>query len=173
MTGSSASGGRARGGAAGALTAALAVAAHGAADGAPPSGAAAVLLALVAASVGALVAAWPRSAHPPVLVVLLGAGQLAGHATLGLVAHARTGPGVPAWVMAAAHVAAVLAGALLITVGDRLAAALSRTVRTLLPPARVPVAPAPPSPPRAADQPLRALLLACSVSHRGPPAVVR
>jgi hypothetical protein len=65
---------------------------------------------------------------------------------------------------------AVVVGALLIAAGDRLCAAVSRVVEVAT---RDVVAPIPSRSVLtwAADQPLRsALLLAASVSHRGPPA---
>ena len=75
----------------------------------------------------------------------------------------------PAAAMLAAHLLAIVAGAILIAVGERLWRALSRAVRAVV---RVDcaVAARPTTVARRADQPLRsALLLAASVSHRGPP----
>jgi hypothetical protein len=71
--------------------------------------------------------------------------------------------------MWAAHMIAIALGAVLIAAGDRLCRALSRAitaaVRRVLPPAARPFAAS-----READQPLHStLLLAVSVSHRGPP----
>ncbi len=71
--------------------------------------------------------------------------------------------------MLVAHVLAVFGGAVLIAAGERLCRVVSRVLQVAtravvapIPSARVAVA--------AADQPLRsALLLAASVSHRGPP----
>ena len=71
-----------RGIAAGLLTAALAVAAHGVADGAAPSGTAVALLAVLAATVGGLATTISRAADVRVLLGLLAAGQLVGHLML-------------------------------------------------------------------------------------------
>jgi hypothetical protein len=162
---------RLRGVAAGLLTAALAVAAHGAASGLAPTGAVTVQLALLAATVGALATTITRAHDFRVLLGLLAAGQLLGHTMLSAVgnSHATTTAPPPA-AMLAAHAAAVAAGAVLIAAGGRLCAAVSRTVRAVARFACPPI----PAPPivvfGSADQPLRsALLLAASVSHRGPP----
>jgi hypothetical protein len=72
--------------------------------------------------------------------------------------------------MTAAHVAAVFVGAALIAAAGRLGAALSHAVRSAIAPQRVPVVSAPARTFDGGDQPLRSsLLLAASVSHRGPP----
>jgi hypothetical protein len=80
---------------------------------------------------------------------------------------ATTAP--PAVAMLLAHVVAIGTGTLHIAAGDRLYNAVSRAVRAV----RIditPVAVAPAVMIREAEQPLRsALLLAASVSHRGPP----
>jgi hypothetical protein len=147
----------------------LAVAAHGAADGAVPSGAAVVLLAVLAATIGGLATTLSRTADARVLLGLLIAGQLVGHLMLSAAGHSHGEPTSPRLVMLVAHASAVLVGALLIAAGDRLCAAVSRVVEVT---ARVAGAPIPGRPlvVADADQPLRsALLLAASVSHRGPP----
>jgi hypothetical protein len=161
---------RGRGIATGLLTAALAVAAHGVGGGAPPAGAAAALLAVLAATVGALAATTPHARKPVVLVGLLGAGQLVGHLVLGAAGHHHDVPTAPpAAAMLAAHALAIGVGALLIAAGDRLWHALSRAVRAAVRQV-APVAATPAIAVRRAEQPLRsALLLAASVSHRGPP----
>ena len=164
--------GRLRGTAAGLLTAALAVAAHSVGSGAPPTGAVVAQLAVLAATVGALAATIARAADARVLLGLLAAGQLCGHVILSAVGHthaAATAP--PAAAMLVAHVVAVGAGALLIAASDRLSRAVSRAVRVAVRIIATPVAVAPIVVIGEADQPLRsALLLAASVSHRGPPA---
>ena len=160
---------RLRGTAAGMLTAALAVAAHGAAGGAAPTGTAAVLLAVLAATVGGLSATIARTADARVLVGLLAAGQVAGHLMLVAAGHSHGGPVRPTAAMLVAHAVAIVVGAILIAAGDRLCRAVSRVVEVAT------RAVVPPVPGRAvvvavADQPLRsALLLAASLSHRGPP----
>ena len=162
---------RIRGMAAGLLTATLAVAAHGAGSGAPPTGAAAVQLALLAATVGALATTYARAADARILVGLLAVGQLLGHLMLSAVGHHHaesTAP--PAAAMLVAHALAIVVGAVLIAAGDRLCRAVSRAVRAVVRIACRPVITPPVLWAGDADQPLRsALLLAASVSHRGPP----
>lgn len=162
---------RLRGTAAGLLTAALAVAAHSVASGTPPTGAVVAQLAVLAATIGALAATIARAADARVLVGLLAGGQLCGHVILSAVGHshpATTAP--PAAAMLAAHVVAVAAGALLIAACDRLCRAVSRTVRAAVRIVTEPIAAAPVVLIGRADQPLHSrLLLAASVSHRGPP----
>jgi hypothetical protein len=163
---------RLRGTAAGLLTTALAVAAHGVGSGAPPTGAVAAQLAVLAATVGALAATIRRAGDARVLLALLAAGQLFGHVMLSVLGHGHApSPAPPGTVMLAAHVVAIATGAVLIAAGDRLCRAVSRavraTVRIVCPPlVAAPVVAAT----GGADQPLRsALLLAASMSHRGPP----
>jgi hypothetical protein len=73
--------------------------------------------------------------------------------------------------MLAAHLAAIAAGAILIAACDRLCRAVSRAVRAAVRRVAPPVIAAPVLASGDADQPLRAaLLLATSMSHRGPPA---
>jgi hypothetical protein len=162
---------RLRGLAAGLLTAALAVAAHSIGSGAPPTGAVAAQLAVLAATTGALAATITRAADARVLLGLLAAGQLCGHLILNAVDHHHAAfAGPPSAVMLAAHAVAIGAGALLIAASDRLCRAVSRAVRTAVRTVAAPVAE-----PRVvmvgqADQPLRStLLIAASMSHRGPP----
>jgi hypothetical protein len=159
-----------RGGAAGLLTAALAVAAHGIADGMAPQGAAAPLLAVLAVTVGALAATIGPAADTGVLLGLLAAGQLVGHVMLTAAGHGHASAPPPAMAMLVAHGLAVTIGAVLIAAGDRLGRAISRAVDVAARPVMAPVPGAPTRPAAGADQPLRsALLLAASVSHRGPP----
>ena len=163
--------GRLRGTAAGLLTAALAVAAHSVGSGAPPAGAVVAQLAVLAATVGALAATIARAADARVLLGLLAAGQLCGHVILSAVGHTHAAAAAPpAAAMLVAHVVAVGAGALLIATSDRLCRAVARAVRVAVRIVATPVAVAPIVVIGEADQPLRsALLLAASVSHRGPP----
>jgi hypothetical protein len=162
---------RLRGTAAGLLTAALAVAAHGVGSGAPPTGAATAQLAVLAATVGALAATIRRAGDARVLLALLAAGQLFGHVMLSAVDHGHApSPAPPGTVMLAAHVVAIATGALLIAAGDRLCRAVSRAVRATVRILCPPLVAAPVVATGGADQPLRsALLLAASMSHRGPP----
>ncbi|UUO02264.1 hypothetical protein M4D79_01395 [Mycolicibacterium novocastrense] len=158
---------RLRGAASGLLTAALAVAAHGYGGAEPLTGAAVVALGIVAVTVGTLTATLSGASKTLVLLVVLACGQIVGHIVLGASGHDHA-PRTAA--MVAAHVVAVGVGAVLIAAGDRLCGVVSRVmrvaVRVVCPP------PAPHARPiaRRPDQPLRsALLLAASMSHRGPP----
>ena len=162
---------RLRGTAAGLLTATLAMAAHSVASGAPPTGAVVGQLAVLAATVGALAATIARASDARILLGLLAAGQACGHLILSAVGHSHPAATAPsASAMLAAHVVAVCAGALLIAASDHLCRAVSRTVRAAVRIVATPVAVAPVVLVGEADQPLRsALLLAASVSHRGPP----
>lgn len=158
---------RLRGVASGLLTATLAVAAHGYGGAEPPTGAAAVCLAILAATVGALTATLPRASETPVLLAVLASGQVAGHVLLGASGHAHAAPTV---TMVAAHAVAVGVGAALIATGEHLCRAVSRAVRAVVRVGCRPVSPQVRRVAHRADQPLRsALLLAASVSHRGPP----
>lgn len=162
---------RLRGTAAGLLTGALAVAAHGVGSGAAPTGAATAQLAVLAATVGALAGTIRRATDARVLLGLLAAGQLLGHLMLSAVGHSHTPTSTPpAAAMLAAHLIAIAVGALLIAAGERLCRAVSRGVRAAVRIVSPPVAAVPVVARAAADQPLRsALQLAASVSHRGPP----
>jgi len=156
--------------AAGLLTAALAVAAHGAAGGAP-TGAAVVLLALLAATIGGLAVTIARTADVRLLLALLVAGQLVSHVMLSLAGHSHgAAASPPTAAMLVAHGVAVGVGAILIAAGDRLCRAVSRTVEVAVRTVAAPIPVTPAVVTTDADQPLRsALLLAASVSHRGPP----
>jgi hypothetical protein len=160
---------RLRGFAAGLLTAALAVAAHGAADHAVPSGTAIALLAVLSATVGGLTATVSRASDARVLLGFLGTGQLVGHLLLTVAGHSHGAAATPGSAMLTAHALAVLAGAVLIATGDRLCRAVSRVVEVAVR-AVVPPVPARSFVIACADHPKRsALLIAASVSHRGPP----
>lgn len=159
-----------RGGAAGLLTATLTPAAHAFAGGGFSSGPAAVLVLLVAVTVGATATLLPRTGDARLMALLLAAGQLVGHGVLGAAAHHAHADPAPPWLMAAAHLAAVLVGAVLISIGDRLCRMLSRVVRQVLPRVPSPVSATPAVGAVQADQPLfSSLALVSSVSHRGPP----
>jgi hypothetical protein len=161
---------RLRGTAVGLLTAALAVAAHGAAGSDAPTGGAVVLLAVFAATVGGLAATIARAADVRVLVALLAAGQLVGHAMLGVAGHSHGGAASPAPALLVGHALAVGAGAILIAAGDRLCRAVSRAVGAAVRAVAAPIPGRPAVVAAGTDQPLHsALLIAASVSHRGPP----
>ncbi|MDA2894115.1 hypothetical protein PDG61_24620 [Mycolicibacterium sp. BiH015] len=158
---------RLRGTAAGLLTAALTLAAHGLAGGHLPFGATGLQLAVVAGIVGGLAASLSGDVRG--LAALLALGQTAGHAVLA--AHGNhLGAAAPTWVMIAAHGAATVLGAALISLGDRLCRLLSRAIRGAAQRPPAPVSAAQTVALRGADQPMRAALaLASSISHRGPP----
>lgn len=160
-----------RGLAAGSLTAALATTAHAAASGGAPSGATAAQLVVLAIVIGGLSATIRGADRFRVQLMLLAVGQLLGHLLLGAVGHHHgTSAGPSATTMVAAHLVAVTCGAALVAAAGYLCAALSRAVRAAVAPTSTPVFTAPPAALVAADQPLRsALLLAASMSHRGPP----
>jgi hypothetical protein len=158
-----------RGLAAGALTVALAIPAHAAAGGGTPSGAMSAQLVVLAIVIGALSGTIGGGLR--VQLVLMAAGQLLGHLLLGTVGHHHGNAVIPsAAVMVVAHVAAITCGAMLIAAAGYLCAAVSRAVQAVDPPTPLPVTAAPAPSYGQADQPLRsALLLAASMSHRGPP----
>jgi hypothetical protein len=102
-------------------------------------------------------------------LVLLASGQLLGHLALSAAGHQHAGSALPAAAMVAAHLLAIVAGGVLIAAGDRLWRALSRAVCAIIRTACAVIA-KPTAAVRRVDQPLRsALLLAASVSDRGPP----
>ena len=128
-----------------------------------------MLLAVLAATVGGLATTIRRTADVRVLFCLLAGSQLVGHLMLSAAGHHHGDSASPGPAMFVAHATAVVAGAILIAAGDRLCDAVSRVLEVAT---RVVAAPVPSRPVASAtaDQPLRsALLLAASVSHRGPP----
>ena len=161
--------------AAGLVTAALALAAHGLASGVAPSGAGTALLCVLAATVGAVAATTDRTSDVRVLLALLASGQLVAHLVLAVAGHHHSvhGPVCPRPVMLAAHTVALVVAAVLIATGDRLCRAVCTAIRDVvrqLPCPGLPVFATAGVPTACGDQPLRsALLLAASVSHRGPP----
>jgi hypothetical protein len=161
---------RARGVAAGLLTAALAAAAHGLAGGGLPTGSTATVLALLAATVGAVAATSRRAGELPLLLGLLGTGQLAAHLILAAAGHGHASPVVGGFGMLTAHVAAVAVGAALVCAADHLTAVLGRAVRAATRHGCPRPAPSGAGPVPAPEQPLLStLLLATSLSRRGPP----
>ncbi len=160
-----------RGAAVGALSAGLAVAAHGAGGGGFPASAALTLLLLACSGVGAITANLPPRFHSnSALLGALGFGQVAGHLTLAATAHVHAV--LPAAPMLLAHAAATVVCALLIVSAERLYRSLVHVWRVVLrgEPRPVAVAAALPHPvPR--RNPVDALLRA-SISRRGPPVLV-
>ncbi len=158
-----------RSAAAGLLTAALSLAAHATGGGHLAVGPALVGLLLVGVTVGVTAAAMPRTPNAAALALLLTVGQVIGHA-LFAVGHPHAGAASHG-PMLAAHAAAVLVGALLISVGEQLCRMLVRVARCTAAPAIAAEFATPPSLFTSGDHPLFAeLLLATSMSHRGPPA---
>jgi hypothetical protein len=162
---------RLRGAAAGALTAALAVAAHSTAGGGLPSSATVALLTLLAVTLAAIVATIADDADFSKLVAVLAVGQLLGPAVLCAAGHSHLVTGsAPAGMMLAAHVVAIVVGAALIATGGRLCSAVSRTLRAATPRTTRPICVVSATAVGSADQPLHSTLrLTASVSHRGPP----
>ncbi|WP_213574823.1 hypothetical protein [Rhodococcus sp. USK13] len=160
-----------RGAAVGALSAGLAVAAHGAGGGGFPASAALTLLLLACSGVGAITANLPPRFHSnSALLGALGFGQVAGHLTLAATAHVHAV--LPAAPMLLAHAAATVVCALLIASAEQLYRSLVHVWRVVLrgEPRPVAVAAALPHPvPR--RNPVDALLRA-SISRRGPPVLV-
>ncbi|WP_153341647.1 hypothetical protein [Nocardia aurantia] len=135
-----------RGAAAGAISAGLAVAAHGLAGGGFPNSTALMLVCSVAAVVGAIAMTLPSLALATGragLLAALVAGQWAGHEALsGLIGHEHAAGGrlsSPAAAMFAssghamlfAHALAILLCALLLVVAERLYSVVSRAIRAV------------------------------------------
>ena len=161
---------RLRGMAVGLLTAALAIEAHAMAGGAVPPGAAAVLLSVLAVTAGSVAA--NRAADGRALFALLALGQLVAHVMLTAAGHTEcaASAGPPAVAMLAAHAVALVVGAALIAAGDRLCRAVTSALRAFAGELPGMLATAGAAAVTAGDQPLRfTLLLAASVSRRGPP----
>lgn len=156
-----------------AFTGALAVAAHAVAGGGWPTGGAAVLLAATASVVG-LIAMADRVAATSVLLALLAGGQVAAHLSLAAASHTHDeNSGVPTALMFCTHAVAVFVGAMLTSAAERVCRALCRAARRCLTVARTPVRTRTLAAITTDDQPLQhVLLLAASISHRGPPACV-
>ncbi|WP_051021974.1 hypothetical protein [Nocardia pneumoniae] len=137
--------GRLRGGLVGALVTTLAVAAHGAGGGGVPDSTELTLLLLIAAAAGSAAGMAPLRPGP-VLVGLLGVGQLASHAALsGLLGHDHAGhgtggaptlPTLPTGWMLFAHTLATLGCAVLIALAGRLYTLASGALRAIFAPPR-------------------------------------
>ncbi|WP_459954828.1 hypothetical protein [Nocardia sp. IFM 10818] len=124
-----------RGCLAGAVMAALAVAAHGWAGGGYPGSAGLTLLLLAAAAVGALVALLPVRHSPAAVPALMALGQPAGHVALSGLAHGGHGSGAADFVvdgaMTVAHAIAAIAFAFLILIAERLYTVVSQALRVV------------------------------------------
>ena len=159
---------RLRGCAVGATAGVLAIAAHGVGGGGHPSAAAGTLLAAICAMSGAA-AGTARGRNPGTLLALLVCAQSIGHIMLSAVNDAPHVHHTPA-LMFAAHAVATLACGVLIIIGDRLIAGLSRLVGVVTTTYRVPVRqPAQRIRPRSTLA-ARTLVRDC-ITPRGPPLV--
>jgi hypothetical protein len=147
------------------------VAAHAVAGGSGPHGGAAVLLAVTAAVIG-VAALTERASDIRILATLLACGQVAGHLALATAGHsAGQTSNSSAPLMLLMHLVAVAAGAALVCASERLLCALTRVIRHFLVTVRAPIEIMPPAPVVRDHQPLQHfLLIAASISHRGPPA---
>ncbi|MGW0043595.1 hypothetical protein [Rhodococcus sp. NPDC003348] len=168
---------RVRGGAVGATTVALAVAAHGAAGGGLPAGSTLVLLVGTATVLAALTAAVPVLRRGTAfLPVVLATGQVLSHLTLAVGGgHHPADPVVAGGPMLAAHGLALLVCAGLIAAAERIgpasAAALRAVVAVRL--ARIdPVGPAVSAPVAVRTRPLAEMFCRTGLPRRGPPVLV-
>ncbi|MCX5041926.1 hypothetical protein OG921_01795 [Aldersonia sp. NBC_00410] len=167
---------RMRGGFVGAVSGAVAIAAHGAAGGGmPPGQAAIVALVLACTAVGAVVAnAGITERIVPFLLTVLAAGQLVGHTTLALTADHAHGSQLGT-SMIGAHAAATVVAAALIRAAEHgcaaVLAALARIVVAILAPLRVRT-PLWTMTPRERGTHALLLLTGSADFTRGPPALV-
>lgn len=142
------------------------MAAHATAGGGWPSGGAAALLLAVVAATGL---AAGRAAQPRTLTAVLAAGQIAGHTALAISGHTHETPLFSWQSMVLAHAVAVVAGAGLMAVSERLIRALGRVVRRCVAVVSSPADAPPPLGVRPEHQQLQQILLFSSISYRGPP----
>ena len=167
-----------RGGAVGALTVALAVAAHGMAGGGYPSGSATVFLLIVAIGVGAIASMPnPRSSRSQLATVLGGLllGQSASHIALAVGNPLEMMHGhsiVPSATMIGFHLAASAATAVLVCAAEGLYGPVTSIVRAVLdPPLPLPGVSTGPffvgNPEKSSLQ-----FFGTSISRRGPPVSV-
>ncbi|WP_054814931.1 hypothetical protein [Nocardia arizonensis] len=169
---------RVRGGSAGAISGALALAAHGWASGAvAPDSAAVMLLAAVAAVVGALVAGLgPLRDTAFGLVAALVGGQLLGHLAAGFGSgHLHHGDARLTPHMVLAHILAAFAAAALIRGAETAYRIGTAVLAHIVPLPRHLPALAEPEPPRTAhrDRVILRIFAAESLRTRGPPVLVR
>ncbi|WP_198163356.1 hypothetical protein [Rhodococcus sp. WMMA185] len=167
---------RVRGAAVGSFSGAVSIAAHGIAGGGmPPSESAVVLLLAVCAAMGAAVSSVAvRDRDWLFLVASLAAGQLMGHATLGLTGDHAHGFGL-SFPMMAAHATAIAISAALVRGAERAClralAAMSRILLTVPTPLRVDTGTWSATPVYRAKLSLW-LLVSAAAGTRGPPAFV-
>ncbi|MDJ0394360.1 hypothetical protein QMK17_13585 [Rhodococcus sp. G-MC3] len=167
-----------RGGAVGAMTVALAVAAHGAAGGGHPPGSAFVFLLIVGIGVGVMTtlpnprSGWTQFCAVAVALVL---GQSAAHVALAVGDSHQMMHGhsmLPSPTMLGFHAAASAVAAVLICVAERLYGPITSVLRAVLDPPL----PLPDAPPRLlAFNEIRVVSIQFStpsISRRGPPVSV-
>lgn len=164
-----------RGGAVGALTVALAVAAHGMAGGGYPSGSATVFLLVVGIGVGAIATVPSPASQLPAVFGGLMLGQMASHVALSVgspheIAHAHSV--LPSPAMLGFHLAASAAAAVLVCVAERLYGPITSIFRAVL----HPLLPLPDAPALLAAggdvRIISAYFPETSISRRGPPVSV-
>ncbi len=160
-----------RGGAVGAATATLAVAAHGVGGGGLPDSAALTLLLVACAGVGAVVGGVPALSRSRwALLAALAAGQGVGHLTLTVASDVHLHSGVPTPAMLATHAVATVVCAALILTAERLYGPITRVLRAVLEPPALAVEPARLLVPRRSGRRAAHLaVLAAGLSRRGPP----
>lgn len=166
-----------RGGAVGASTVALAVAAHGVAGGGYPVGSSFVLLLVVGVGVGAMAmlpSPGSRRAHLTLVLGGLLLGQMAAHLALTVgvphqMAHAHAV--LPSPTMVAFHVAASAFTAVLVCVAERLYGPITSIIRAVLdPPLTLPSSAGTAVLAGSVPSPARRRFIT-SISSRGPPVI--
>lgn len=164
---------RIRGVAAGAVSASLAVAAHGGAGGRLPNATGVLLLLGLSAVVAVAATCTPTVRRTPIgLFTLLSGAQLVGHEVLVIAGHQHGSAGAG---MLAAHVAAVGACAVLIALAERIGPRCAAALRRILPQlsARVPARRVRSGVRRCVGYHTQlTAVLAASMSRRGPPRMV-
>lgn len=126
-----------RGGAVGALTVALAVAAHGMAGGGYPSGSAGVFLLIVGIGIGAIATVPSPRSQPAAVFGGLMLGQVASHIALAVGNPTEMVHGhsiLPSPAMLGFHVAASTVAAVLVCVAESLYGPITSIVRAVLDP---------------------------------------
>lgn len=162
---------RVRGAGVGAVSTTLAVAAHAAGGGMLPDTSALLLLLGLGTALGAASGTlpWLRTARLGLLGIL-GVGQLAGHLLLGVTAvHAHVSPSPD---MLAAHAGAVVLAAVLVGLAERVGPGCTAALARVLPALPAPLVVRPRTRPAAVpvtSPAVRPLLVATSLSRRGPP----
>ncbi|TSD44822.1 hypothetical protein FFI94_000700 [Rhodococcus sp. KBS0724] len=164
-----------RGSAVGAVSTALAIAAHGLAGGDVPPASSLTLLIAVCSAIGAITGTLPVLARGPLpLIAALGAGQLAAHTTMALSMHSHSPSPArsPGLAMLGAHIVATLVCATLVLAAERLFRVITHVVRVVLSAPATPVAARIRRFPTTHHRGPVDTLLRAGISPRGPPALV-